>query len=293
MPPPPRHIQAQAPAVPAKRPVASNFLGSGNNSKAGLPQDRLSIDTIILANTNPRFSAFQSRKAAYINERGQHRKAKLRGMSDKEKEKIARQVDDRVQAMQAKWVSYLYHSKERFHVHMDMDAFFASVEERDTPALASLPMAVGDAGGVSTANYVARRFGVVSAMPGYIALKLCPQLVIIPCHFAKYRAASQQVEQVLREAYGEGNELDDLSMYMDEIRFRVPIAGAEAAVAKVRALIKARTGLTCSAGIAPTPSLAKLCSNARKPGRGHLCSPGASSGHEQGKGGVCKLPRRF
>lgn len=77
-----------------------------------------------------------------------------------------------------------------------MDAFYASVEELEQPQLKTVPMAVGDTAMLCTSNYEARKFGVRSAMPGYIALKLCPHLKIIPLHFDKYRAASNKVRAI-------------------------------------------------------------------------------------------------
>lgn len=80
--------------------------------------------------------------------------------------------------------------------HVDMDAFYASVEELENPELKTVPMAVGSVSMLCTSNYEARKFGVRSAMPGYIALKLCPQLKIVPLHFPKYRAASSKVREI-------------------------------------------------------------------------------------------------
>eukprot|EP00041_Stephanoeca_diplocostata_P038618 m.1533101 g.1533101 ORF g.1533101 m.1533101 type:complete len:348 (+) comp25243_c0_seq3:2682-3725(+) len=82
-------------------------------------------------------------------------------------------------------------------VHVDMDMFYAAVEMRDDPSLREKPMAVGGIGMLSTSNYAARKFGVRAAMPGYIALKLCPDLVIVPSRFDAYRIASDQVGQSL------------------------------------------------------------------------------------------------
>jgi len=74
--------------------------------------------------------------------------------------------------------------------HIDMDMFYAAVEIRDNPKLAELPIAIGSMQMIATANYVARRYGVRSAMPGFIGVQLCPQLVLIPCNFRKYAAVS-------------------------------------------------------------------------------------------------------
>ena len=84
-------------------------------------------------------------------------------------------------------------------VHVDMDAFYAAVEMRDDPALREVPMAVGGMGMLSTSNYRARKFGVRAGMPGFIGKKLCPDLVLVSCNFAKYRAESEKVRGVFAE----------------------------------------------------------------------------------------------
>jgi DNA polymerase kappa len=78
----------------------------------------------------------------------------------------------------------------RTWIHIDMDMFYAAVEIRDRPELANVPLAIGSDSMISTANYEARKFGVRSAMPGFIARKLCPSLVFIPCNFEKYKEVS-------------------------------------------------------------------------------------------------------
>ena len=82
---------------------------------------------------------------------------------------------------------------------LDMDMFFAAVEIRDQPHLKDLPVAVGGLDMISTANYVARKYGVRSAMPGFIAKKLCPQLIFVPCNFTKYTEVSHIIRQIISE----------------------------------------------------------------------------------------------
>lgn len=96
--------------------------------------------------------------------------------------------------------------------HVDMDAFYASVEELEDPELKNVPMAVGGMSMLCTSNYIARKYGVRSAMPGFIALKLCPELKIIPLHFPKYRAASDKVRAVFRRY-----DPNFLPMSLDEV----------------------------------------------------------------------------
>ncbi|UYV63438.1 POLK [Cordylochernes scorpioides] len=109
-------------------------------------------------------------------------------------------------------------------VHVDMDMFYAAVEMLDRPELRDVPMAVGTLSMLSTSNYVARKFGVRAAMPGFIGRKLCPQLVLVPHNFEKYKAASRQVQAILREYDPQLNtvSLDEaylnISQYLEVLR---------------------------------------------------------------------------
>ena len=87
----------------------------------------------------------------------------------------------------------------RTWAHIDMDMFYAAVEIRDNPKLGDKPLAVGDESMISTANYIARKYGVRSAMPGFIAKRLCPQLIFVPCNFQKYREVSKVFKGILQE----------------------------------------------------------------------------------------------
>ena len=102
----------------------------------------------------------------------------------------------------------------RTWIHMDMDMFYAAVEIRDDPKLANVPLAIGSDSMISTTNYEARKYGVRSAMPGFIARKLCPNLVFKPCNFEKYREVSMQFREVV-ERYDpefESMGLDECNM---------------------------------------------------------------------------------
>ncbi|KDD71903.1 impB/mucB/samB UV-protection protein, partial [Helicosporidium sp. ATCC 50920] len=147
-----------------------------------------------------------------------------------------------------------------------MDAFFAAVEARDNPSLADRPFAVGGMSMISTANYVARRFGVRSAMPGFIAVKLCPELVFIQPNFDKYAAASAEARKVFAEydpAFSSWS-MDEASLDATEHCRRTGQSGAEVAQA-IRDKVRAQTRLTCSVGVAPNRMLAKICSDTNKP----------------------------
>jgi DNA polymerase-4 len=153
-------------------------------------------------------------------------------------------------------------------VHVDMDAFYASVEQRDDPALRGQPVVVAWRGArsvVCAASYEARKFGVRSAMPALRAEKLCPQAVFVPPDFARYKVVSRQV----REIFARHTDLiEPLSLdeaYLDVTENKTGLASATAVAEAIRDAIRAETGLTASAGIAPNKFLAKIASDWRKP----------------------------
>ncbi|MGE5245605.1 MAG: DNA polymerase IV [Betaproteobacteria bacterium] len=154
-------------------------------------------------------------------------------------------------------------------IHVDMDAFYASVEQRDDPALRGLPVAVGGRpdrrGVVAAASYEARAFGVRSAMSMAKAVRLCPSLVIVPPDFARYRAASQAVFAIFREVTPlvEPLSLDEAYLDVTENAWGEPLATSVAR--RLKARILADTGLTASAGVAPNKFLAKIASGWKKP----------------------------
>jgi len=154
-------------------------------------------------------------------------------------------------------------------VHIDMDAFYASVEQRDDPALRGKPVAVGgqpsQRGVVAAASYEARTFGVHSAMSMARAVRLCPSLVIVPPDFARYKAASSAVFGILREVTPlvEPLSLDEAYLDVTENAWGEPLGMTVARRLKER--IRADTGLTASAGVAPNKFLAKIASGWKKP----------------------------
>lgn len=154
-------------------------------------------------------------------------------------------------------------------IHVDMDAFYASVEQRDRPELRGKPVAVGgrpeSRGVVAAASYEARKFGVRSAIPMSRAIRLCPKLVIVKPGFHKYRAVSQQVFEIFRSVTPlvEGLSLDEAYLDVTENAWNEPL-GMNVAK-RIKAEIKKATGLTASAGVAPNKFLAKIASAWRKP----------------------------
>jgi DNA polymerase-4 len=157
---------------------------------------------------------------------------------------------------------------QRKIIHIDMDAFYASVEQRDDPALRGRPVVVAWKGArsvVCAASYEARRFGVRSAMPALRAERLCPQAVFVPPDFARYKAVSRQIRGIF-ERYTD--RIEPLSLdeaYLDVTAPRRDLGSATAIAADIRAAIRAETGLTASAGVAPNKFLAKIASDWHKP----------------------------
>ncbi|KAK4689989.1 DNA polymerase kappa, partial [Tremellales sp. Uapishka_1] len=150
-------------------------------------------------------------------------------------------------------------------VHVDMDAFYASVEVKQDPSLKGKPFGVG-IGVLTTASYEARKFGCRSGMAGFVAKKLCPQLIQVPCNFELYIAASKSVREVLLQ-YDENlmmASLDEgylnITSYMSSHSMT-----AKETIDQLRAEVEAKTGLTISAGIAANRMLAKICSDKNKP----------------------------
>lgn len=181
----------------------------------------------------------------------------------------------------------------RIIVHFDLDMFFAAVEIRDNPELADKPIAVGGDSMVSTSNYVARRYGVRAAMPGFIAKKLCPNLLLIKPNGFKYRQASADVFDVLEqydpeltcmsldEAYLDLTDYIKCTLERDCIEHEEFYDGtlpkiwwtrANELVQEIRNAIYEKTKLTCSAGIACNTLLAKISTDIKKPNGQHMIS---------------------
>ncbi len=157
---------------------------------------------------------------------------------------------------------------ERKIIHVDMDAFFASVEQRDCPELRGKPVAVAHdepRGVVSTASYEARRYGVHSAMPVVSAKRMCRQLVLVPPHFDKYKAVSAQVHAIFHDYTDliEPISIDEAFLDVTENKRNMPLA---VDIAKeIRQRIREELHLTASAGVSYNKFLAKIASDYRKP----------------------------
>jgi DNA polymerase IV len=160
-------------------------------------------------------------------------------------------------------------ARQRKIIHCDCDCFYASVEIRDDPSLAGLPVAVGGdpdkRGVITTANYIAREYGVRSAIPSAQARRLCPGLLILPPDFEKYRAASRQIREIF---YDYTELVEPLSLdeaFLDVTEADACRGSATLIAREIRRRVQSEVGITVSAGVAPNKFLAKVASDWNKP----------------------------
>ena len=176
-------------------------------------------------------------------------------------------------------------------IHVDMDAFFASVEQRDNPELRGKPVAVGGSSGrgvVAAASYEARRFGVRSAMPSVTAKRLCPDLIFVKHRFDAYKEASRQIRAIFHHHTDLVEPLSLDEAYLDVTEDKLGIGSATRIAELIRQEIRAKTRLTASAGVSYNKFLAKIASDHNKPDGMCIIRPG------DGADFVAGLPiRRF
>ena len=161
-------------------------------------------------------------------------------------------------------------------VHVDMDAFYASVEQRDDPSLRGRPVVVawkGKRSVVCAASYEARRFGVRSAMPAVTAERLCPEAVFVPPDFARYKAVSQAVREIFQRHTDAIEPLSLDEAYLDVTENKTGLPTATVVAKTIRQQIWEGLNLTASAGIAPNKFLAKIASDWRKPNGQFVIQP--------------------
>ncbi|CAF1653717.1 unnamed protein product [Rotaria magnacalcarata] len=255
-----------------------------DDTKAGMEDlDKEKINKLIQdASKNSKFFKQQQRREEDNHRRIEVKLSKIKSFTPFQIEQAEKSVD--------RYLAQLDKTRDlsRTFCHIDMDAFYAAVEMRDNPALQHIPMAVGGEGMLSTSNYLARQFGVRAAMPGFIARHLCPNLVIVPCDFEKYRADSVKVMKTISEydenygSCGLDEAFADLTNHLqirtnfseqqrtfpkEENSIETITFGmtAEQVVQEMRHRIHLATRLTASAGIACNMRLAKLCSDINKP----------------------------
>ena len=159
-------------------------------------------------------------------------------------------------------------TEKRKILHVDMDAFYASVEQRDDPSLRGKPLVVGggsNRGVVAAASYEARKFGIRSAMPMRDAYRRCPDLLRVAPQMSHYSAVSKEVFTIFREftPFVEGLSLDEAFL---DVSASLALFGDEVSIARdVKNRIKSRTALTASVGVAPNKLVAKIASDLNKP----------------------------
>jgi DNA polymerase-4 len=171
-------------------------------------------------------------------------------------------------------------------IHVDMDAFYASVEQRDDPALRGRPVAVGGQhrGVVAAASYEARKFGIRSAMPSVTAKRRCAELVFVKPRFDVYRSVSQQIRGIFADYTELVEPLSLDEAYLDVTEDRHGLGSARAIAEDIRRRIREETGLTASAGVSYCKFIAKLASDHRKPDGLCVITP------EKGADFVASLP---
>lgn len=169
-------------------------------------------------------------------------------------------------------------------IHVDMDAFYASVEQRDDPALRGKPVAVGGSsrrGVVAAASYEARKFGVRSAMPSITAKRQCPDLIFVPPRFQVYRDISHQIRAIFRDYADEVEPLSLDEAYLDVSADKATLGSATATARLIRRRIREETGLTASAGVSYNKFIAKLASDQNKPDGLTVIPPGKGAAFVQ------------
>ncbi|KAI4298561.1 hypothetical protein L6164_032107 [Bauhinia variegata] len=232
------------------------------NAKAGMDGvDKEKVQRIVYEmSRGSKYFENEERKEAFIRQKVENlrtQSAKLTAADISHFQKVA---DKRILELEAT------RDLSRVWLHVDMDAFYAAVETLSNPSLKGKPMAVGGMSMISTANYEARKFGVRAAMPGFIARKLCPELIFVPTDFRKYTHYSDLTRKVFHR-YDQNfmaASLDEAYLDITEVCKQRAITSGEVAE-ELRASVYEETGLTCSAGVAPNRLLAKVCSDINKP----------------------------
>ena len=262
MPPPPEQQPARTAAAAAdEHDTLKYHLLGPSLTKAGQDSvDQQKVSEIIYnASKGSKFFNNEEVKDRVLTDKIARILAKKRQLDKVDLRSELRRADDYLAELE------LGRDLSQVVIHIDCDAFYAAVEELDRPELRDVPMAVGK-GVLTTCNYHARKFGCRSGMAGFVAMKLCPQLICVPMNFAKYSAKAEEVRAVLAryDPRFESASCDEaylnLTSYCEEHNME-----PEEAVSQLRAEVHEETKITVSAGIAANAKLAKICSNKNKP----------------------------
>ncbi|XVF67438.1 hypothetical protein PTKIN_Ptkin10aG0121700 [Pterospermum kingtungense] len=232
------------------------------NAKAGMDGvDKEKVQRVVYEmSKGSKYFENEERKEAFIQQKIEHMRARAAKLSDADLSHHQKVADKRFLELEAT------RELSRIWLHVDMDAFYAAVETLSNPSLKGKPMAVGGMSMISTANYEARKFGVRAAMPGFIARKLCPELILVPTDFKKYTYYSDLTRKVFRnyDPNFMAGSLDEAYLDITEVCKERGITGGKIAE-ELRSRVYEETGLTCSAGVGPNRLLAKVCSDINKP----------------------------
>ncbi|XP_069793619.1 DNA polymerase kappa isoform X2 [Narcine bancroftii] len=223
-----------------------------NDNKAGMGGlDKEKINKIIMeASKGSRFYENEQKREEQVNQRIE-KMLQQKAQVTEHLRKIRQQQVDRLRIELEK-----NRDLSRTIIHIDMDAFYAAVEMKDNPELKDKPMAVGSKSMLSTSNYHARKYGVRAAMPGFIAKKLCPNLIIVPTNFDKYRSVSKQVQEILGDY-----DPNFVAVSLDEAYLDI----TEHLEQRQNWPEHKRTYYCHGEGIAPNMMLSKVCSEVNKP----------------------------
>ncbi|PPD71496.1 hypothetical protein GOBAR_DD31601 [Gossypium barbadense] len=232
------------------------------NAKAGMDGvDKEKVQRVVYEmSKGSKYFENEERKEAFIRQKIEHMRARAAKLSAADLSHYQKVADKRILELEST------RDLSRIWLHVDMDAFYAAVETLSNPSLKGKPMAVGSMSMISTANYEARKFGVRAAMPGFIARKLCPDLIFVPTDFKKYTYYSDLTRKVFWDYDPNfmAASLDEAYLDITKVCEERSITGAEIAE-ELRSRVHEETGLTCSAGVAPNRLLAKVCSDINKP----------------------------
>ncbi|XP_073123317.1 DNA polymerase kappa isoform X1 [Henckelia pumila] len=232
------------------------------NAKAGMEGvDKEKVQRIVYEmSKGSKYFENEERKEAYMKQKIETMRMQLAKLTPSDIASYQKIADERLVYLEAT------RDLSRIWLHVDMDAFYAAVETLSNPSLEGKPMAVGGLSMISTANYEARKFGVRAAMPGFIARKLCPELIFVPTDFKKYTYYSDLTRKVFQK-YDPNffpASLDEAYLDITDFCSDRGLTGEQVAE-ELRESVHSETGLTCSAGVAPNRLLAKVCSDINKP----------------------------
>ncbi|KAK1293673.1 hypothetical protein QJS10_CPB17g02252 [Acorus calamus] len=232
------------------------------NAKAGMDGvDKEKVQkTVYEMSKGSKYFENEQRKEAFIKQKIENLRAQCAQITANDISYFQTIADKKMSELEAS------RDLSKIWLHSDMDAFYASVETLVDPSLNGKPLAVGSMSMICTANYMARKFGVRAAMPGFIARKLCPELIFVPPDFKKYTFYSELTRKVFPkyDPHFIATSLDEAYINVTEICNERGISGGEVAE-ELRNTIYEETGLTCSVGVAPNRLLAKVCSDINKP----------------------------